>query len=93
VKGSGLAEYIISILELFEAEGRVLKRQAVNTAYSLGFIGVGMLLTVVSIAYLLWALNGVLSGIYGHNLGSLITAAVGMSLSFIFLMVGKWLSK
>lgn len=93
MKGSGLSDYIIAVLELFEAEGRTLKQQTLKLAYSFGFIlgGIGVLL--ISIGYLLWALNGALSDMYGHNLASLITAVIGIVISVVFLGLARWLNR
>jgi len=93
MRGSGLSDYIIAILELFEAEGRALKKETLKVGYSLGFILTGIGVLLISMGYLLWAFNGVLSDAYGKNLGSLITAGIGFVMSFILLLVAKWLSR
>jgi len=93
MRGSGLSDYIIAILELFEAEGRTFKKEALKFGYSLGFLFVGIGLFLISIAYFLWASNTVLSEIYGQGVGALLTASLGLGLSIIFLLVARWLNK
>jgi len=93
MRGSGLSDYIIAILELFEAEGRVLKKETVNIAYAFGFIIAAIGILLISFGYLLSAFSGVLIEQYGQNMGSFITAVIGLTLSVIFLLVAKWLSK
>jgi len=93
MRGSGLSDYIIAIVELFEAEGRVLKKQALRFAYSLGFLLTGILILLMSIGYVLWAFNGFLSDVYGQNLASVLTAIMGLSISTVFLGLARWLNR
>ena len=93
MRGSGLSDYIIAILELFEAEGRALKKETAKVGYALGFVFAGIGLLLISMGYLLYAFYGVLSDTYGQNLGSLMTAGLGFIMSVLFLMMAKWLSR
>lgn len=93
MRGSGLSDYIIAILELLEAEGRALKKETVKVGYALGFVLAGIGLLLISMGYLLYAFHGVLSDAYDKNLGSLMTAGLGFTISVLFLVMAKWLSR
>jgi len=93
MRGSGLSDYIIAILELFEAEGRALKKETVKVGYSLGFILAAIGILLIAMGYLLSAFNGLLADAYGANIASLITAGIGIGLSLTLLLVARWLIK
>jgi len=93
MRGSGLSDYIIAILELFEAEGRALKKETVKLGYSLGLVLAGIGALLISVGYLLYAFHGFLADSYGQNLGSLMTAGIGFIMSVLFLVMAKWLSR
>ena len=93
MKQSGLSDYIIAILELFEAEGRALKKESLRVAYSFGFILAGIGILLISAGFLLWALYSTLSVAYGDNIGALITAGLGMLLSILLFVIASWQSR
>jgi len=93
MRGSGLSDYLIAILELLEAEGRSFKKEALKVAYSLGFILVGMGLLLLSFAYFLWAFNAMLLDVYTQSVASFMTAGLGLGISLMVLGLAKWKSK
>ena len=93
MRQSGLSDYIIAILELFEAEGRALKKETVRVAYSFGFILGGMGLLLISMGFLLWAIHGMLCEAFSPNMGTLITAGIGFVMSLLLFGMARWLSR
>lgn len=54
MKEISLSQYIIALLELFEAEGRNLKSHVLKTGVLLGLIFLGFSILFVAVLFLMW---------------------------------------
>ena len=93
MKQSGLSDYIIAILELFEAEARAFKRESVSLAFSIGFILLGIGVLFIAFGFLLWAIYVALSASFGASIGALLSAGVALLLSVGIFLVVSWQSR
>ncbi|WP_457750070.1 phage holin family protein [Sulfurimonas sp.] len=80
MKEVSIAQYTIALLELFEAEGRNLKKEVVKTGVLLGFIFLGFSILFVSVIFLLW-------GIYSFFITIMSPAWAGVSISGICFII------
>jgi hypothetical protein len=77
----GLAELIIALLELLEAEARALRSGSFRLGLSLALLGTAGTLTLVGLGLLLWALYLYLVIFLSQPTASLITGVVTLLLS------------
>ncbi len=87
---STLLDIVTSFLHVMEAEGRILKRAVMNTAWALAFIGISSLLVMAASGFLL-------AGIYQYLVAYISPAAASIFMSFpalvlalIFAGIVKW---
>ena len=77
-------------LRLLEAEGKILKRAAMNVGWMLAFVGVASVLVLASTGFFLAGIYQYLVAQMSVAAASLLVALVALVLAFIFVGVAKW---
>jgi len=90
VKEISISQYIIALLDLFEAEGRNFKTQVLKTGILLGLIFLGFSILFIAVLFLMW-------GVYSFFITVMNPALAGVSVfgmcavvAVIIFGVVKW---
>ena len=78
-----------SILRVLEAEGRLLKRAAMNVAWALAFMAVAAVLTLVAAGFFLAGIYQYLASLMPPWAASLVVSILALALALIFAMIAK----
>ena len=78
---SALADLLIALVELFEAEGRTLRRALLGTGVSLGLILAASILVLSGLGLCLWSAYLYLGTLLEPPLAALATGALTLGLS------------
>ncbi|HSF31118.1 MAG TPA: hypothetical protein VLK82_11705 [Candidatus Tectomicrobia bacterium] len=89
----GLAELIIALLELLEAEARALRSGSFRLAVSLGLLATAGILALGGIGLVLWALYLYLAVFLGPPAATLITGIITLLASGGLVWSGRRLSR
>lgn len=77
----GLADLIISVLELLEAEGRALRASVMRVGVGLGLIATSVMLALAGAGFCLWSAYLYLDAMLGPPRGALATGALTLLVS------------
>jgi hypothetical protein len=89
----GLAELIIALLELLEAEARALRSGSLRLGLSLALLGTAGTLMFVGVGLILWALYLYLASVLSPPAATLITGMVSLLVSGALVWSAKQLSR
>lgn len=85
-----LLDIATAFLRLLEAEGRMLKRAVMNTAWALAFVGVAALLVLAAAVFFLAGIYQYLAALMFPAAASLLVSLLAFVLALIFAGLAKW---
>jgi hypothetical protein len=87
---STLLDIAMSFLRLLQAEGRVLRRAVMDTAWALAFIGIASLLVLAASGFLLAGIYQYLAAQMSPAGASILVTFPALVLALIFAGIVKW---
>jgi len=88
-----LSEFIISVVELVEAQFEEMRLSLHKSAWSLAYILVSSLLVLFGFLLFLWGIKLILEQYVGEVGSYFILSALTFLLAFILAKVAKWVAK
>lgn len=85
-----LLDIATALLRLLEAEGRILKRAAMNVGWALAFVGVAALLLLAAAGFFLAGIYQYLAAQMSPPAASLLVSLLAFVFALIFAGVAKW---
>jgi hypothetical protein len=87
---STLLDIAMSFLRLLQAEGRVLRRAVMETAWALAFVGITSLLVLAASGFLLAGIYQYLATQMSPAAASILVTFPALVLALIFAGIVKW---
>ena len=87
-----LLDIVMSFLRLLQAEGRVLRKAVMDTAWALAFIGISSLLVLAASGFLLAGIYQYLAALMSPAVASILVTFPALVLALIFAGIVKWLT-
>ncbi len=87
---STLLDIAMSFLRLLQAEGRVLRKAVMDTAWALAFIGIASLLVLAASGFLLAGIYQYLATQMSPAAASILVTFPALVLALIFAGIVKW---
>jgi len=87
---STLLDIAMSFLRLLQAEGRMLRKAVMETAWALAFIGITSLLVLAAAGFLLAGIYQYLAAQMSPAAASILVTFPALVLAFIFAYIVKW---
>jgi hypothetical protein len=88
-----LSDFIIALLDLMEAEGRVLRHSVTRTGGALALIGVAAALLLGALLLMLWSLYQFLEPRVGASAASLFTGLAMLVPAALAALAAQWLKR
>jgi len=93
VSRTTLSDFIIALLDLAEAEGRLLRHSVTRTGWSLALIGVAAALLLGALLMMLWALYQFLQVRLGEPGAALLTGLAMLVPAALAAAAAQWLKR
>ena len=88
-----ISDLVIAFFDLLEAEGRVLRRQAVRVGIGLRCVGLALFIATVGVVFLLWGGYQLLLLWLSPALAALAMALAALLLAVAALASARWLTR
>lgn len=90
---TSIADFIIAVAELLEAEGRSLRHSVVRLSWGLVFIAGAALLGITAFGFVLWGLYQYLAWATDPAAAALLAGAIALALAGMLALATRWLTR
>ena len=88
-----ISDLVIAFLDLLEAEGRQLRRSALDLGLSLGVVVLAMVVGGVAVGFFLWGVYQLLLTWFAPPVTAFLMSLLALVLALVLLGIARWLNR